>query len=215
MCAMFKWITCHDETDSGACLSQSRSCFPLPRAGSWDLNFLFRWISPPSACAKPRVSGAEFFTVTPLIFTGFPSFYFPLLLLLFHWILSVSHSPPSVFSCRIPQVTSSPPLRSLSAREPKGFYNARAQCMADTHGRACTREGAVWLGRQCSCATIPLLLNTHFTLILMFVFNIRSQWKWHLEVSISVWPESSLHFYDGLQSSGHVIFMWEPSPLYE
>lgn len=142
---MFKWITCHDETDSGACLSQSRSCFPLPRAGSWDLNFHFRWISPPSACAKPRVSGAKFFTVTRLILIGSLSFISRSSRCCFtESSLSLCQSlSPSVFSCRIPQVTSSPPLCSLSAREPKGFYNARAQCMAETGTRVHTRRSGM------------------------------------------------------------------------
>lgn len=71
-----------------------------------------------------------------------PFFSFPLLSLLFHSVclcmcVSVSHSlPPSV--SLLPHPTSHffpTPLESLSAREPKGFYNARAHTPWHIHHR--------------------------------------------------------------------------------
>lgn len=118
-------ITCHDETDSGACLSQSRSCFPLPRVGLWDLNFFFLLLLLPMNLrflCKTSMAGALTSTmgvliVLPVLFPARRCF-----------APTVTRWTPRA-SCYASHSRwfPTPPLRSLfssslSAQEPKGAY---------------------------------------------------------------------------------------------
>lgn len=109
------------------------------------------------------MSGAKL-TVT-LVILLLCSFSFPLLSLLFH---SVCHSlSPSASLAASHKSLLPHPSRVLSAREPKGFYNARAHGMADAQARACTRMKRHPASRDgesdCPTQAVILLLGTNFT----------------------------------------------------